>query len=1177
MKKIILLLLLFNLLFSKTILVDKNARNGGFWFCFWCKKITCDSQYNEVYRSIRDALKHSSNGDIIKICPGEYKESNLVVTKNIKIEATKTSKIDDIKIEGGSNYPIFILLYWKSNFKLEGVKLIQKSSKPAIKIGAGSNFYFHNLEIESNGAGIIQDGGIFQNVHFENIFIVSKKDALLSENPSNLLLEDVKFTSKEGMALNFGIPLGKIIIKKKTKNNYFKAKNIAINLGDGVQNYIIQNSKIISIDDDAINVSKANLLKLENLEINAGSGGIWVDRISNDLYISDINITKSKYENIYIEHTNRFNLYNSILENGDYGVYVKYSSNGGEIKNNLFKNSKTLGLKIFDNYLWRGYKVENNCFENSKNINSKDKSALFNKNYYSDYSGSGSYSIPDVPKIDNNPLMKCPFDNSSISILPIVEYRMDELEWNGTKGDVKDNQHNFDATSYNANTTENGKLCRGGDFRLNNWRKPDYLTLNNKILDKKENFTIMAWVKYDKNINQDYLIRGKNGYTNYEIAFKFLNNRRIQLWLKRGYVMFKMENLNDNRFHHFVWTRESNKFCLYEDGKLKGCKVLNSSRYKQPLNISTLTIGESLKAIVDEFKIYDKVLTTSQINSIYQNELNNLNFDGTIRKCSGTIQNAKFKVKEINRNDNNITTKIVNKNFILQLYTEQPFTGTLCSAVIDKNGNLISDWHKTYFMFQTFHNVTYKVVKAYKEAYIKLNWKDGVNLNCPIQNGEERVSTDNFAIRPKNFDISDFPSKSYAGGEFGIIFKSLDANNNLTQNYNENNLTTELKITQKVGCKIGEFKTTIQFHNGKSDNIATYDEVGEFNITIQERENNPFAKVDLDDTPLNQLLIAPKTITILSFPYDINLSTTITPTITFDDYNLDKNFIELNSSIKMLNKNGGVTKNFDNNCFSDELNLSFEVEKNRVEPFKGIFSINGIELNDSKFSTFDNNFSIINFKNGIGDLHIKFNIYKNRAYPVSILDLHFKEGEIFYNKASLSKIEKIDKNSSFYYLRVLPIDINTEEDKSYSKIYILVYDRNRNHFEDEKILYWFLDKNYTKNEVKLLGITKNYHYDENLSKISVTITKENYDYNVSVVNSDKKRVAIIHLDTPSYLWYSKFKEFNKSLDSYCLTHYCLEYHYNKVGVVKEVGSGKFKGSEVKINRKKPTLGIKMYR
>ena len=1185
MKKIILILILIISSFSKTIVVDKNVGCIWMpWIGFVCTGTPCDSDYDIKRNTISNALLSATNGDIIKICPGKYEESYLIVNKDITIKSTKSTHIDDVIVEDNSRKDIFHIKGWRSNIEFNFFTINQKrNNKNAIKIDSGSNFSFKNLKIISQGKGINQKGGSFLNSTFENITINAKKDGIYLKNPANINLYDVNITSIKANGLYFHRPQGDINIDKKNKINYISSREKGVYIGNSSQNYIIKHFNIHSSNSQGIRVKKDTTLTISNGVITTDNySGIRVDTSNNDIHISDVNVTISGNNNkaIYIKSVNKLYLENSILEGAKYGFYLENSSNGGEIKNNIFKNASEKGLFIFTNKKWRGYQVTNNCFENGsgKNILSRDRNGYFNQNYYDDWSGSGSYIIPNIPKYDNFPVSSCVLeDNNNL----VVEYRMDECEWNGN---IKDNSgNNHSATPYNEVNTTSGKICKGGIFIDT---KHQYLkTSGSGISPKNGNLSVSLWFKW--NGGGEEVLYDKE----YSFITKIKNGEIYINWSPRlGWTNTHIR-INDENWHHLVITSEYDNTHnrtirkYFFDGQYIGVDRQNGKMQDSNYDLivgarySYGSYGYYFNGYIDEFKVFNKVLNSSEILNMYNNENSGLNYDGSTRVCNNCNGGYLFRVKQLDRVDNNITTKIVNKNFNLKLYTDTPFSGTVCSAIIDNNGNNISNWIKNSFSNQTEKTNTYKATKANKDSRIKIEWLKNTDASCPLVNETNHtVSSDNFAIRPKNFEIEFSSSKIYAGGDFIITFKVLDENGNETKNYNETN-SFEVNVTEnKAGCKTGILEINVNFLNGKSESVAKYSEIGDINISIRDLN---FANVDIDDTSLNDRVITPYTITIKSYPYDSNITSIFSNnSIIYIDKNLSR-YAKLNTIIQMVNKQGDILENFDSNCYADDVNLTFSVNDNIVDSFIGMYNINGIDENDSQFQKWDSNFEIDSnlFNKGEANLTIKFNIYKNKSYPVSIVDLNFTKVTLDYLKAPIHKEKSLNKNLSFYYLRVVADDITTTETNSLGKVYILVYDRNRNHFSDEKLLYWFLDTNYNEDDVKILGYTSGFKYDENVTNLQVSLDKITYDYNLSVENLGNITFGVIHYKTPTYLWYSRYKEYNDSLNSHCLTHYCSEYIYKSKNIMtKSIGSGKFQGSEVNITRpKRKKFGIKMYR
>ena len=1227
MKNLLLLLLLLTSLFSKTIVVDddypKMCEHGD------CKigLFVCMAYYD--YSSIKEALNNVSDGDVIKICPGSYNESNLIVNKNILIKSTHTSSIDDVVIYDSSNAPIFKIRGWRDGVEFNYFKIKQnKNNKTAIQIQYGTNYTFENLIIESKGRGIFQNGGSYQNSTFKNVSIESRLEGIDLKSPQNVTLKDMYVVSKKGMAFDFGSPTGSVTIDRQNKNNYFKGRKIALNLGNSSQNYTIRHSKIVSIRDDGINGAKANNLDIRDVEITASKGaGIYINTINNNLYIKDLNVTDSKYENVYINTVGRLYLYDSILENGTYGLYLKNSYNGGEIENNIIKNQSVKGLKLFDTKIWRGYQVKNNCLENGngKNVLSRDRDAYFNSNYYDDWNGNGNYIIPDIPKYDNSPRFNCHIEVNETN----QTYEQCYITHFDNQAEVDENWSVIKAQNYtpavvsqklrltkNSNNVATGLTLKNKVFKANQtkfkikFKHYAYDGSSSKGADG------IAIVFSDANITP---VAGAYGGS---LGYAQRSSPNVENGFAGGWIGIGIDeygnysNNNEGRVGGIGFTPQAvairgsyleNYLYLTGTNSLipsisDGGSSVPSPGYTYTIEVDTTQTNKTIISVYRDIGSGDNVLinhyeynssntpdyfrfsitasTGGQYNIHEIDDLEILAIDCNSTFVPPFTTNYQFDANETTRNDKNITTKIVNKSFNLNIFTNQSFSGTVCSAVVDSNENNISTWKKSSFANETYKQVNYIVKKANKNSRIKIAWLANADASCPLTTETNHtLSTDNFAIRPKEFDISAYPTSIQAGEDFNITFKALDESGIETYDYNEslNSTFTITSLETKAGCKSGTLSTNVSFVNGTNTTTATYSEIGDFNVTIEEINSSSFASVDNDDTSDSNRLISPKIVTIHSTPYKIVTNTTFdNKTISFMDIELSDG-VEMNVTIDLKNKQNQNLEDFNISCYASDINLSFDTTKNSVEVFKGLYEIDGVEVNDSNFDKWDENWSVSknSFHKGESNVTIKFGIYKNRSYPVSIVD--FNITKVHGYLAGLSSQENVNKNVSFYYLNLLPTDIYDEKIDTSSLIDVIVYDKNGDHFDDERLLYWYWYDSYPYDNVDILGYTTSYKYDNNVSNFESNINKQGGEFNVTIHNTDEYNLVIIHLKTPTYLWYSRYKDYNDSLNSYCLTHHCVEYHYRKSINHKEIGSGLFKGSEVNVTTKKRKLGIKMYR
>jgi len=1274
MKKLLLILFLFQLSFAKTIIVDQNL------FCIFGSCFGgCDTG-DVKEKTISDALNIAVNGDTIKICKGDYQESNLIIDKNIILESTKTDNIDDVKIYDNSSKPIFYIKGWRDGVKLNKFEIEQKkNNKIAIKLEKGENFDFSNLNIVSKGYGIYQKGGDFQNSTFEDLNISSKKDSIYLDKTSgdftfknltliskeyyglhqkngyinkaifdyininskkdgiylyktaNLNFDDLNITSTNSNGIYLKNSLGDVKINKKNRINKVNSYSDTIYIGgNGYKNYEIKNFDIYSQKSQAIRIVSNKNVDISNGVIKTDEySGIRIDNSNNDVNINDVNITINSTSNkaIYIKNTNKFNLSNSILNGAKYGVYLENSKNGGEIKNNIFKNSSDTELKIFINNKKIGYRIFNNCFEklSGQNVLNKDINGYFDSNYYNDWNGNIPYHILNYGE-DSHPQSKCNLDNSSNEVYQVCYTTsfdsQDEVDNNWTI--IK--QQNYTPQVVNGRlrlTTNQNNIATG-------------LTLKNKVFKAngtkfKIRFQHFAYNGNDEKgadgiavVFSDASIEPKAGAFGGSLGYAQRTDPNDEDGFAGGWIGIGLDeygnysNDNEGRVGGIGFTPQAVAIrgSYLEDYKyLIGTSSLNPTiskgnsyrpapGYTYEISVDTTQQNKTIISVLrDTGNGMNSLINKYEYNSSNTPKNFRFSFTGSTGgsyniheidmlqilaiDCNATLVKppviGEFYAKDANRSDKNITTKIVNDEFNISIDTNKSFIGTVCSAVVDKNEKNISTWKKVEFNNTKEENVSFNVAKADKNATIKIEWssKKGTNIECPLEN-EYNYTTQNdrFAIRPYKYKIIFNDKNITAGKDFNITFQAIDKNGKLVKDYNETNSYIITAKEFKNICKTGKLDINGGFRNGENNATGNYAEIGDINITIEENSNCFACGVDGNES---DLYIKKDTISdINSSVADLDINISFGNNIVFDDINLSSNYAEINTTIYLLNGKNDKVLNFDKNCYAKDVNISFDVNKSDIESYQGIYNINDKEENDSNFSHFDNNFTLSkdSFTNGEGNLSIKFNIFKNRSYPVSILDMNFTKVTAYLDDNTKSK--NLDNNISFYYLRLYADDIYTTDINSSDTIYILVYDKFQNHFSDEKLLNWFVNTKYNNDDVKVLGYTLTYKYDENITNFEANITKLNYDFNLSISNKNEQHFVVIHLKTPPYLWYSKYKDYNDSLNSYCLTHYCVEYVYQKVNqdntTTKDVGSGTFEGSEVNITTpKQKRFGIKIYR
>ena len=180
----------------------------------------------------------------------------------------------------------------------------------------------------------------------------------------------------------------------------------------------------------------------------------------------------------------------------------------------------------------------------------------------------------------------------------------------------------------------------------------------------------------------------------------------------------------------------------------------------------------------------------------------------------------------------------------------------------------------------------------------------------------------------------------------------------------------------------------------------------------------------------------------------------------------------------------------------------------------------------------------------------------------------------------------VNNNFVFLYPKIKTNDVTANKTEVISHNYIIVFDSNETDAKQRNFerlsLSWYKNLNHTSSDGNLTDSTSTKNY--NLNSDSVSLDTDSYslnsgELNITIKNNNSPKVdyGVIHLNTPPFLWFSKYNEpFSFSSDSSCVSHYCIEYRYiNPNSKSYDVGSGEFKGTES--NNSNFRTGVKVYR
>ena len=236
-----------------------------------------------------------------------------------------------------------------------------------------------------------------------------------------------------------------------------------------------------------------------------------------------------------------------------------------------------------------------------------------------------------------------------------LDYHFDECSWDGADKEVKDSSKNaLDGKSKNGTiTTSESKINRSARFDGSNYISSGDI-LNDIFGSNNNSFTITAWIKPEEL---------KENHTNHNTKNTFVtkasdsHNDNLELGVNP-----------DGSLHLYLDTKEEDSFAdfgsgisvgnwyfiaiSYDDGVVKAYidnqEYINNSTWTGSTEIdqavgSPFSIGASLhednyfNGFIDEVKVFDRALDKSEIKTIFDNENNGTNYDGSERERSSCL------------------------------------------------------------------------------------------------------------------------------------------------------------------------------------------------------------------------------------------------------------------------------------------------------------------------------------------------------------------------------------------------------------------------------------------------------------------------------------------------------------------------------------------------------------
>lgn len=236
---------------------------------------------------------------------------------------------------------------------------------------------------------------------------------------------------------------------------------------------------------------------------------------------------------------------------------------------------------------------------------------------------------------------------------PVLEYRFDEQSWSGVTNEVADtsgnNRHGVADASSNTTTTADAAICRAASFNGSN----QFIT-SNHLSQLNDTASLSFWIKTTDagtgQASESPAVTGVDEADGSDDVFWGWLNTSGNVGITTGNDddTFSGISVNNNVYHHIVLSRDAatDAYEIYVDGTLSASGTFDGD------SAGTGTIGnlfssigrvEStdgtfiyLDALIDEFIVFDEVLSGDQVSEIYSLQSNGQNLDGSTRDCSYT-------------------------------------------------------------------------------------------------------------------------------------------------------------------------------------------------------------------------------------------------------------------------------------------------------------------------------------------------------------------------------------------------------------------------------------------------------------------------------------------------------------------------------------------------------------
>jgi len=851
-----------------------------------------------------------------------------------------------------------------------------------------------------------------------------------------------------------------------------------------------------------------------------------------------------------------------------------------------------------------------------------------------DSGGDNVYNVT-VTVSDNGTPILTDIQNFTITVtdineLPIAEYRMDELSWNGTSNEVKDNIGTYNSTAASLSSTKpttanispainsDPGTCRYGVFNRTN---KDYIALPSSFpnLGTAGSFSITAWIKTTNNslggqrifIDDEQIASGAKGY-----GFSLGDGGTGKLrFFSRGTpsaLILDTSNVIANNTWYFVATvadiPNKRKWIYVYNAAGTQLSAVNSTWTETSFGSDngiasiggeTNSAGENnnnfgYSGTIDEVRVYQSALNTSQLDQIRQE----------IHACGSTTPTCtsfQYDLYHTTAPSNKLQTRIAQQSFDLnvsvactsgsdpipdrQIKKIYAVTGTCPAATT----GLPVLWNSSADINNTAKTITLSGLNSLK-AYsnIKLMLETNVSeLNC---------STDTFAIRPPSYTVSS-PSSPIKAADFTLTIAAASSGSgyNATASVNTGLQTLNPNCPVSSGfvkSNLGAAEPlSITFQNDINVSAMKAIEVGAINLNIKDATWTAIDQPNECISDSNATIANAQglfgcniesNLSLVIIPNNFEVNSTLTNanggmfTYLSNDLNMSA---QLALNITAKNSEGNTTRNYDKGCYAKSTTLTLP-HSTIPSPLTKIFyaeSLSGITSNVPKNN--DMNLTNVNntiFTQGAAPLTMSLNFDRNSSQPLNPFDFNITSVNVIDTDGA-SGIGTPLGNATFVYGRVRAYDVTTNEASVPNPIEFEVYSTTSSGYVSgmpQNVLKWYRNLNH---DTAVAGNVIQGSFIAGATDPAVDVSDVPGDGIQRIIISSSVDKTV-HLDISSWLWYSP--KYDYLYTGGCTQHPCFNYDYTDSSTgLKGVNSGTFDGTDFQITPAKNITkkGIKLFR